>query len=62
MNMAMWGGIIGVVALLSAIWVIYDVLANNKKLKTTTKVIWIVCAVFFSIITAIIYFFIGKKK
>ena len=59
--MAMWGGILGIVAILCAIWVIYDVLMNNKKLRQTEKLIWIVCAVFFSIITAIVYYFIGRK-
>ena len=51
-----------IVALLCAVWVIYDVLVKNKKLNTTAKVIWIVCAVLFSIITAIVYYFIGRKK
>lgn len=60
--MAVFETVIGIIALLSAIWVIYDVLVKNKKLKTGMKVVWIVCAVLFSIITAIVYFFIGKKK
>jgi len=60
--MAVLEGILGVVALLCAIWVIYDVLVKHKSMKTTTKVIWVVCAVLFSIITAIVYFFIGRKK
>jgi len=54
--------ILGIVALICAIWVIYDVLVNNKKLDQTKKIIWIVCALLFSIITAIVYYFIGKKK
>lgn len=54
--------LVGVVALFCAIWVIYDVLVNNKSMKDSTKIIWIVCAILFSIITAIIYFFIGRKK
>ncbi len=59
--MAMWGAVLGIVAILCAIWVIYDVLMNNKKLRQTEKLIWIICAVFFSIITAIVYYFIGRK-
>jgi len=55
-------GLIGLVALGCAIWVIYDVLVNNKKLSTGRKVIWIVFAIIFSIITAIVYYLIGKKK
>ena len=54
--------IFSIIALVCAVWVIYDVLTKNKKLSTTAKVIWIVCAVFFSIITAIVYYFIGRKK
>jgi glucan phosphoethanolaminetransferase (alkaline phosphatase superfamily) len=54
--------ILGVVALLCAIWVIYSVLVHHKNWKAGKKAIWIICAVLFSIITAIVYFFIGKKK
>jgi hypothetical protein len=54
--------IIGIIALLCAIWVIYDVLAKNKGLSTGMKVVWIICAVLFSIITAIVYYFVGRKK
>ncbi len=51
-----------IVALLCAVWVIYDVLVKNKKLNTTAKAVWIICAVLFSIVTAIVYYFIGRKK
>ncbi|PKN06127.1 MAG: hypothetical protein CVU72_06070 [Deltaproteobacteria bacterium HGW-Deltaproteobacteria-7] len=56
------GTIIGLVALICAVWVIYDVLVNNKGLSTGVKIVWIICAVFFSIITAIVYYFVGHKK
>ena len=60
--MAIWTNVLELVALICAIWVIYDVLVNNKQMKQTNKIIWIVCAVLFSIITAIVYYFIGRKK
>ena len=60
--MAFLGSLIGIIALVCAIWVIYDVLVNNKGLSQTAKIIWIVCAILFSIITAIVYFFIGRNK
>jgi len=56
------GMIITIIALICAVWVIYDVLAKNKKLSAVEKIIWIICAILFSIITAIVYYFIGKKK
>ena len=56
------GGILGIVALICAIWVIYDVLVNNKKLSDGMKVLWIVLAILFSIITAIVYYFIGRNN
>jgi Zn-dependent protease with chaperone function len=61
-KMALLGGLIGIIALICAVWVIYDVLVNNKGLSDTAKVIWIVCALLFSIITAIVYLLIGRKK
>lgn len=60
--MTMLQNILGIVALACAIWVIYDVLANQKKMSTGMKILWIVLALFFSIITAIIYYFMVAKK
>lgn len=54
--------ILGILGLIAAIWVIYDVFANNKKLSTGSKIVWTVCAILFSIITAIIYYFVYKYK
>lgn len=59
--MALFEGLIGIIGLLCAVWVIYDVLANNKSMKTGLKVVWIVCAILFSIITAIVYYLVGRK-
>lgn len=50
-----------VVALACAVWVIYDVWAVNKTLSTGGKIIWTIFALFFSILTAIIYYFVRKK-
>jgi len=57
-----YGTIIGIIALIAAIWVIYDVLANNKSLSDGMKVLWIICAILFSIITAVIYYLIGRNN
>lgn len=59
--MAILGSLIGIVALICAVWVIYDVLVNNKKLSDGMKVLWIIVAILFSIITAIVYFLIGRN-
>lgn len=56
-----FGQIVGLVALVCAIWVIYDVLAVNKKLDNTKKIIWVIAAIFFSIITAIVYYLLEKR-
>jgi hypothetical protein len=54
-------GIFGIIALICAVWVIYDVWTNNKKLSDTAKIVWTVLAVIFSILTAIVYWLIGRK-
>jgi len=56
-----FSGFIGIIALLCAIWVIYDVWTKNTKLSQTHKIIWTISAVIFSIITAAVYYFIEKK-
>lgn len=53
--------IIGIVALICAIWVIYDVWTKQKGMSGGAKVLWTIAALFFSILTAIIYFFVKKK-
>ncbi len=60
--MALFGNsLIGIIALVCAIWVIYDVWANNKKASSTKKIVWTVLAVLFSILSAIGYYLIEKK-
>jgi hypothetical protein len=53
--------IIGIVAIICAIWVIYDVWANQKKMSGGKKILWTILALLFSIITAIIYLIVRKK-
>ncbi|MDP3917043.1 MAG: PLDc N-terminal domain-containing protein [Nanoarchaeota archaeon] len=57
-----FGWLFGTIALVATIWVIYDVLVNNKGLSDGMKVIWIICAVIFSIITAVIYYLVGRNN
>ncbi|MCA9497183.1 MAG: PLDc N-terminal domain-containing protein [Nanoarchaeota archaeon] len=57
----MGSGIFGLIALICAIWVIYDVWVARKKMKVEMKIVWTICAVLFNIITAIVYYFIGRK-
>jgi len=58
----MFGGIFGLIALVAAIWVIYDVLTQQKKFSDTEKLVWVIAAVLFSIITAIVYYLMKKRK
>ena len=54
--------VIGILALIAAIWVIYDVLVVNKRLSTGMKVVWIILALLFSILTAVIYYLFGRNN
>ena len=51
-----------IIAIVCAVWVIVDVLTKQQKMEQTHKIIWIVAAVIFSIITAIVYYFVVKRK
>nr|MBA4404875.1 hypothetical protein [Nanoarchaeum sp.] len=57
-----FGTILGAIAVVAAIWIIYDVIVNNKGLSDGMKIFWIVFAVFFSIITAVIYYLVGRNQ
>jgi hypothetical protein len=56
-----FGSILWILGIVCAIWVIYDVLAKNQGLSTGKKILWIVAALLFSIITAIVYYFVEKR-
>lgn len=59
----MGGSIIGIIALILAILVIYDVFANQRKMSTGMKILWTVLALMpFNIITAIVYYFVVYNK
>ena len=51
-----------ILAVAAAVWVIYDVMTQQKSMDSTKKLIWIICAVVFSVVTAIVYFFAIKKR
>ena len=52
--------IVGIIALICAIYVIINVWGSAAS--TLAKVLWTLAAIFFSILTAIVYFFIGPKS
>ncbi len=53
--------ILYILAIVCAVWVIYDVWAVNSKLGALGKIVWTIFALLFSIATAIVYYFIGRK-
>ena len=57
-----FGPVVWILALACAIWVIYDVLTNNKRLSDGAKALWIIGAIIFSIITAVVYLLVYKMK
>lgn len=52
----------GLLSLIAFAWVTYEVWTNNNRLAKTNKIIWTVAAFFFSILTAIIYYFAEKRN
>lgn len=51
-----------IIVLASIVWVIYDVLTQNKSLSNFMKVFWIIIVLVLGIIGAILYYFLGKEK
>ncbi|MCG8391162.1 MAG: PLDc N-terminal domain-containing protein [Cytophagales bacterium] len=56
------GGLIYLVGIIAAVWVIYEVWTQNTRLSDTEKLIWTIGAIFFSVITAVIYYFTQKRR
>lgn len=49
-----------IIHLVCAIWVIYEVWAKSK-MGGGAKILWTILALLFSVITAIVYYFMKKK-
>ncbi len=62
MAFGLGGGIASIIALVCAVWIIYDVWTNQKKMESGKKILWTIAAIIFSVITAIIYYLVAKKK
>jgi len=58
----MFGMIWWIIGVACAVWVIYDIVTFQKKMKSEHKLLWIIAAVVFNIITAIVYYIVVKKK
>jgi hypothetical protein len=52
----------GLLSVISFIWVVYDALTQNRSLNDMMKIMWIVIALIFGTLGAVLYFFIGRKK
>jgi predicted outer membrane lipoprotein len=51
--------ILYVIGIIAAIWVIYSEWTSSGSIGS--KIIWTILAILFSIITAIVYYFMKKK-
>jgi magnesium-transporting ATPase (P-type) len=56
------GRLFGLLLLACAVWVIYEVWFKNKRFTDTEKLVWTLAAIFFSGITAIVYFITQKAR
>jgi len=54
-------GVFYLLALPSAVWLIYDVWQVNKKLNNNHRILWTLFAFVFNIGAAIIYYFTQKR-
>jgi O-antigen ligase len=58
------GTILWIISIICIIWLIYDVLAKNRRLSTLMKVVWIVLALLISqyaMVIAIIYYIVYNR-
>ena len=61
MVVGLGGGIYGLLHLLGALWIIYDVWAKNGVSKDIKKIVWTILAVIFGFFSAIAYYLIEKR-
>ena len=52
----------GMIHFAAMVWVLYEVWIVKKEMEDGKKILWSIAAMFFSIITAILYYVIEKKN
>lgn len=52
----------GMIHFAAMAWVLYEVWIVKKEMEDGKKILWSIAAMFFSIITAILYYVIEKKN
>lgn len=55
-------GLLYLVGLCCAVWVIYDVWVVNKRIDESSKVLWTILAIVANVLAAIIYYFVHKRQ
>ncbi|MFH1916162.1 MAG: PLDc N-terminal domain-containing protein, partial [Nanoarchaeota archaeon] len=61
-TMGLWTTLFWMVGIVCAVLVILDIWTKQKKMKYEHKVLWTIAAVILNILTAIVYYFIVKRK
>jgi hypothetical protein len=56
------GVVYGLIVVASVIWVIYDIITNNKDLDSTKKALWILAVLMFGLLGMVVYYFLGRNK
>ncbi|WP_456365432.1 PLD nuclease N-terminal domain-containing protein [Thermococcus sp.] len=54
--------LLSLLGIVAVVWVIYDVLTNQKRMPDTEKVVWILVALFLTLIGALLYYLIVKRE
>jgi formate hydrogenlyase subunit 3/multisubunit Na+/H+ antiporter MnhD subunit len=54
--------IIGLISLVFVIWVIYDIIVNQKRMPPIEKLIWVLVVLFLGVIGAIVYYIVVKRS
>ena len=57
--MVFFGGIWGILTLIAVIWVVVDIMPKKRTLLN--KVFWIVVAIVFGILGALVYYIFGRR-
>jgi prolipoprotein diacylglyceryltransferase len=58
----MFGGLWWIIGVVAAVWVLVDVWTKRKGMDQTQKIVWTIAAIIFSVITAIVYYFVVYSK
>lgn len=60
-TIGLWNILIGLIVITCAFWITYEIAKKHRKWHAGKKLLWILCAILFNVLTVLVYYFVEYK-